>query len=262
MSTDASPAGADIAVLITCEHGGNRIPEAYRKYFSGDFDLVRTHRGFDPGALEMAKDMATSINAPLLASTITRLVVDLNRSIGHPQLHCEKLRDTSAELRSAIIDTHYRPYRTRAEQMIADAIARHGRVLHLGCHSFTPELDGELRQADIGLLYDPARVAEKQLCLGWQQAMARRDVRLSIRRNYPYRGDADGLTTTLRRLFPVEAYLGVELEVNQKHVFTGGHHWSALRGVIIEALGETLQRPLRPKASTRVSTCPPHRFPP
>lgn len=262
MMDTATHTPPDTALLITCEHGGNRIPPDYRKYFSGHFDLVRTHRGFDPGALEMAKALATSLNAPLLASTITRLVVDLNRSIGHPQLHYDKLRDEPAEVRNSIIDTHYRPYRTQAEQMVTDAIARQGRVLHLGCHSFTPELDGDVRQADIGLLYDPAREAEKQLCLEWQQALARRDVRLSIRRNYPYRGDTDGLTTSLRRVFPPEAYLGIELEINQKHVFTGGHHWSALRGLIIEALGETLQRPVRPSESARLSTCPSYRFPP
>jgi len=237
------------ALLITCEHGGNRIPAAYRKYFSGHFDLVRTHHGFDPGALEMAREMAHALNAPLLASVITRLVVDLNRSIGHPQLHAEALRTAPPALRGEIVDTHYRPYREQAVQMAADAIASHGRVLHLGCHSFTPELDQELREADIGLLYDPARPKEKQLCHAWREAMARRDVRLVIRRNYPYRGTGDGLTTTLRRRFDPDAYLGVELEINQRHVFTGGHHWSSLRSVIIDSLGEVLDRPVRPSES-------------
>lgn len=259
--TDTDPT-AELALLITCEHGGNRIPPSYRKYFSGRFDLVRTHRGFDPGALEMARAMATALRAPLLASTTTRLVVDLNRSLGHPELHDEKLRDAPTALREAIVDTHYRPYRERAEQMVRAAIARHGRVLHLGCHSFTPELDGDVRQADIGLLYDPARDAEALLCLAWQQAMAGRDRRLEIRRNEPYRGDADGLTTTLRQQLPAEHYLGIELEINQRHVFTGGHHWSALRGVVIASLGETLQRPVRAKESARLSTCPSYRFPP
>ena len=247
---DDTPA-AVTGLIVSCEHGGNRIPEPYRKYFSGHFDLVRTHRGFDPGALEMAEAAAEAFDAPLLASTVTRLVVDLNRSIGHPELHFESLRQTPAALRKALVDAHYRPYRVQAERLAAEAIAQSGRVLHLSCHSFTPVLDEDVRRADIGLLYNPRRPAEKELCLRWQQAMARRDVRLAIRRNYPYRGSGDGLTTTLRRRFAPDAYLGVELEINQHHVFTGGHHWSALRSLILEALGETLQRPVRPSESAR-----------
>ena len=37
-----------------------------------------------------------------------------------------------------------------------------------------------------------------------------------MRRNAPYRGDADGLTTALRRELPVSRYEGIELELNQR----------------------------------------------
>ena len=33
-------------------------------------------------------------------------------------------------------------------------------MIHLSSHSFTPELDGKVRKADIGLIYDPARQRE------------------------------------------------------------------------------------------------------
>ena len=36
-----------------------------------------------------------------------------------------------------------------------------------------------------------------------------------MRRNAPYRGDTDGLTTALRRELPEGRYLGLELELNQ-----------------------------------------------
>jgi hypothetical protein len=35
-----------------------------------------------------------------------------------------------------------------------------------------------------------------------------------VRRNYPYRGAADGLTTSLRRKLNTPRYLGIEIEVN------------------------------------------------
>ncbi len=142
-------------LVITCEHGGNRIPKPYRDLFYAHQALLDTHRGFDPGALTMARALATAFAAPLVASTVSRLLVDLNRSIGHPCLYFEATRNESAEVRRRIVKHYYQPYRARAERLVRQAIANHGHVLHLSSHSFTPELDGKVRNADIGLLYDP-----------------------------------------------------------------------------------------------------------
>ena len=105
----------------------------------------------------MARELAAAFKAPLVASTITRLVVDLNRSIGHPRLHGEGVRKLPRAERDSILREHYLPYRTEAEGLIHKAIARGRRVVHVSSHSFTPELHGKVRAADVGLLYDPAR---------------------------------------------------------------------------------------------------------
>ena len=57
-----------------------------------------------------------------------------------------------------------------------------------------------------------------------------------MRRNYPYAGKGDGLTSHLRRRFPPGAYVGIELEINQSIVFAAGRRWTALRGVLIDSL--------------------------
>jgi hypothetical protein len=38
---------------------------------------------------------------------------------------------------------------------------------------------------------------------------------IRVRRNYPMRGTREGLTQSLRREFPPESYLGIELQMNQ-----------------------------------------------
>jgi predicted N-formylglutamate amidohydrolase len=78
-------ARAATAFLVTCEHGGNRIPAPYRKLFVRQRALLDSHRGWDPGALQMARALSTALRAPLVASTTSRLLVDLNRSAGHPR---------------------------------------------------------------------------------------------------------------------------------------------------------------------------------
>lgn len=230
------------AFLVTCEHGGNRVPARYRSCFAGHEALLHSHRGYDPGALAMARDLARQLGAPLRYATISRLLVDLNRSPGHPRLHGAAIRPLPAELRHQILARHYLPFRARAEAAIALEIAHGKRVVHLSSHSFTPVLDGVLRNADVGLLYDPARPGEAALCLAWQARLQARAPGLRVRRNYPYAGTSDGFTAYLRRRFPAADYLGVELEINQAIVQAGGPAWRRLRAAVGASLAEALEQ--------------------
>jgi len=222
--------------LITCEHGGNRIPPRYRPLFAGHEAQLQTHRGYDPGALAVARELARAMASPLFVSTTSRLLVDLNRSIGHPRLYAEATRGAPVAVRREILEKYYLPYRDKVEAHIAEAIAHGKRVIHLSSHSFTPVLDGAIRNADIGLLYDPARSGEIELCRRWQAQLKARAPELKVRRNYPYTGKSDGFTAYLRRRFPADVYIGIELEINQQHVFKDGPQWPALRHHVIEAL--------------------------
>jgi predicted N-formylglutamate amidohydrolase len=71
-----------IELLVSCEHGGNRIPPRYRKLFSASAGVLATHRAYDPGALAVARDFARAFRAQLFYSTVSRLLVELNRSLG------------------------------------------------------------------------------------------------------------------------------------------------------------------------------------
>ena len=224
------------AFMVTCEHGGNRIPAPYRPLFEGRRALLDSHRGYDPGALVVAKELATAFEAPLVTSTVSRLLVDLNRSIGHPQLFSAATRGAPANLRAKIVEQHYRPYRAHVERLVRQSVSRGRRVIHISSHSFTPELNGQVRRADVGLLYHPARHGEAELCARWKAAITEFAPELWVRRNYPYAGKGDGLTAHLRRRFPRGVYVGIELEVNQKIALAAGRRWTALRRVLIASL--------------------------
>lgn len=203
------------AVLLTCEHAGNQVPREFRHCFAGQAAVLASHRGWDPGALPIARRLARLFQSPLLVYPYTRLLIEPNRSPGHPALYSAFTRDLPREARAALRDAYYLPHRGAVEEAVAARLHRGGRVLHLAVHSFTPVLDGTVRHADLGLLYDPKRSGERALCTAWQSALRAQSPTLRVRRNYPYRGAADGLTTHLRRLFPDGAYLGIEIEVNQ-----------------------------------------------
>lgn len=221
--------------LVTCEHGGNRIPAPYRRLFVGQQALLESHRGYDAGALVLAKELAHSCQAPLVASTTSRLLVDLNRSIGNRTLFSAATRGASADARAQIVEEHYRPHRDRVEEMVAQAVSLAQRVIHVASHSFTPELDGKARSADVGLLYDPRRRGEVEMCARWRDSLVALAPELRVRRNYPYAGKGDGLTSHLRTLFTESQYVGVELEVNQRFVAEGGRRWTGVRRALVDS---------------------------
>lgn len=230
----------DDSFLISCEHGGNRIPAAYRHLLAGHGQVLRSHRGYDPGALRMARDLAAALDAPLHACTVSRLLIELNRSPRHARLYSEFTRDAGAEVRRELLERYYLPYRDAVETRVGAMAASGLRVVHLSSHSFTPALDGVVRDADIGLLYDPRRGGERALCREWRLALGRYAPGLKVRMNYPYAGTSDGLTTHLRRRFPGTDYLGIELEINQRHA-ASGRAWRALREAVIASLRDALQ---------------------
>lgn len=224
------------ALIITCEHGGNQVPAAYATLFAGCEALLDTHRGWDAGALSMAQQLATAFNAPLFAATTTRLLIDLNRSIGHRHLHSEATRSLPLATRRAIAAQYYRPHRDAVESEVARLVTAGRRVLHIASHSFTPELGGVVRQADVAWLYDPRRAGECALAAHWLTALKHQRPDLKLRRNYPYEGKGDGLTALLRKRYPDASYIGMELEVNQRFVLADGPAWPALRADIVQAL--------------------------
>lgn len=188
------------------------MPAEFALLFAGH-EVLESHRGWDPGAAELANHLARAFSVRPIIATVTRLLVELNRSPGHPKLFSEYTRPLPRAVRQDILNRYYQPHRQAVAAAVAEGL-RHGRVLHLACHTFVPELDGVVREADAGLLYDPARSAERLFAMAWQAKLRRMAPELRVRRNYPYRGAADGLPTWLRRRFGLD-YLGLEVEVRQ-----------------------------------------------
>ena len=203
-------------ILLTCEHGGNDVPEEYQHLFEDAHHVLETHRGWDIGILPFAEEMARRLQAPLISSTVSRLLVELNRSLGHPQLFSEFSERLPKGARQELLEKYYFPHR----EMVAQAVERsleYGRVFHITVHSFTPELNGHVRNADITFLYDYRHKSERRLSELWQ-AQLEGSLPVRVRRNYPYRGHTDGLTSTLRKHWPESEYVGICIEVNQKHL--------------------------------------------
>ncbi|MDP1560469.1 MAG: N-formylglutamate amidohydrolase [Pirellulaceae bacterium] len=227
-------------LVLSCEHASAAVPARFRSLFDGQAAVLQSHRGWDPGTLELGKRLSKRFQVPLLATKVSRLLIEVNRSLHHPKLFSEYTSQLPAATKQLLIEEYYLPHREAIEQQIRVLLQQSHRVLHLSLHSFTGQWNGQPRTADLGLLYDPRRATELSTCCHWQASLQRQLPGLVIRRNYPYLGKADGLTTALRKKFAMIRYLGIELEVNQNHTLAS-RHWTdicrALEATIPELLG-------------------------
>ena len=71
--------------VIVCDHASNRIPAKY-----GDLGLTPierlSHIAWDPGALAVSQRLSEKLDAPLVQSTVSRIVIDCNRELDAPDL--------------------------------------------------------------------------------------------------------------------------------------------------------------------------------
>lgn len=234
MRRRSAAAARSIAVVLSCEHGGNRVPAVYAQLFRGAAGLLQTHRGYDRGSLAFARGLARRLRVPLFAATTTRLLVDLNRTPGHPRVFSRYVRNLPEAELAQLMQRFHTPPRRRVERAVEAALANGACVLHLAVHSFTPVLRGLRREVEVGLLYDPQRASERRYCALWQEELRAQGPKLRVRRNAPYRGSNDGLARVLRQRFADRDYLGLEIELNQK-LLVGGRFPARIEAWIAEA---------------------------
>jgi predicted N-formylglutamate amidohydrolase len=205
-----------VKLILTCEHAFNTIPQEYQDLFINAEEILESHRGYDPGALDLFNELKDLADFSFYHET-GRLLVEVNRSKGHSNLFSEFTKNLSGKQKNEILTQYYFPFRDSVEKQISSIIEKGEKVLHFSVHTFTPKLNEEIRKTDIGLLYDPSRSEEKEFSKKFKQNLKNQNPELKIRFNYPYLGKADGFITYLRKKF-TENYLGIELEVNQKFV--------------------------------------------
>ncbi len=179
--------------LITCDHAANTVPDWVNGGCLGlaETDMNR-HIAYDIGAEGVSRALGDLLNAPVICSNFSRLVIDPNRGEDDPTL-LMKLYDGTViegnrhadadELQKRLTLCH-RPYHRALESLAS----RQEDTIIVSMHSFTPQLKGRaFRPWHIGVLSahdrrfnDPflTRLSlETDLCVG---------------DNEPYNGDLPG----------------------------------------------------------------------
>lgn len=212
-------------LILTCEHASNKLPAAFKKAVPAE--VLKTHRAYDIGAVQVFRKLVKFAKPEFFCEgKFSRLFVDLNRTITNKSAFSDYLRDN--ENAKAQATAYWNEYRAAIEKFVASSLSSPKRtslknrvaksaptIIHLGIHSFTPTLNGKVRNTDIGILYDPSRPQERAYANIIKAEIKRLYPAMKVRFNYPYKGTSDGLTTTLRKKFGPQ-YVGIEIEINQK----------------------------------------------
>lgn len=186
--------------VIICEHASNFIPAAYGTLGLEEVELSR-HIAWDPGALPVAGMLAEALDAPLVASTVSRLVIDCNRPLDATDLVPETSETTvipdnrglDQAARAERVAISHQPFHAALDELVAARLAAGRAAWLVTIHTFTPVYRSVPRPWHVGILHD----ADERLAGPMLAAFGRLDG-VVVGDNQPY-SPADRVYYTLER---------------------------------------------------------------
>ena len=216
--------------VILCDHASNYIPAAYGDL--GLSDAERTsHIAWDPGALAVSKRLSIALNAPLVQSTVSRLMIDCNRSLDASNLFWTLSEATRIAANEGLdqaekalrIDRYYRPYHAAVTALIDARVKARQETVLVCMHSFTPVYNGVARPWAAGLIHG----GDAAFARGVFDSLCAKREGLVIGWNEPYSA-VDGVTFTLEHHGDVRGLPAVMVEIRNDEIQTaeGEANWA------------------------------------
>ncbi len=152
---------SDKPVILVCDHASCRFPKAL-----GDMGLDpfarRCHLAIDIGAGPLTEKLAESLGVTAVIQNYSRLIVDCNRQLMDPGAFLEygdgilvpgnrNLHQEDKDLRASAL---YWPYHVAIEDQVERLRKIGPPPAFISIHSFTPVLNGESREFQMGVLWD------------------------------------------------------------------------------------------------------------
>lgn len=132
-------------LLLVCDHASNKVPSFLQELGLSEAQL-NDHIAWDPGAADVARFLAQDLDATLVLSGFSRLVIDCNRSLISPLLIAPVSdgvvvpanQNLTEAQRSHRIESYFLPYHQAIQQLLDDRLDVITTVLSI--HSFSPAL--------------------------------------------------------------------------------------------------------------------------
>jgi len=149
--------GASKLVLV-CDHASKCVPRCLDS-LGLTSEQLDDHIGWDPGAANVARLLSKNLDAPLILSGYSRLVIDCNRPLQSSQsipaqsagILIPRNQNMTDEDRVWRVNHFFLPYHHAIDALLA--ARKNIETVFLSIHSFTPILNGAVRPWDIGVSY-------------------------------------------------------------------------------------------------------------
>ncbi|MSR10548.1 MAG: N-formylglutamate amidohydrolase [Gammaproteobacteria bacterium] len=164
-------AGGRSNLVLVCDHASNRVPARLANLGLTEAQL-NSHIGWDSGAAAVSRILSACLDAPLLLSNYSRLVIDCNRWLiaadSIPQSSGGVLIPGNGVLSEGegLVRrlTLFEPYQAEIAALLSNAAPQ---CVLLSIHSFTPSLFGVDRPWSIGVCYRK----DQELARRWLAAL-------------------------------------------------------------------------------------------
>ncbi len=159
--------------VIICDHAGRRLPRALGSLGVAPEDLER-HIAWDIGARGVALGLAAELDAFVVCQRYSRLVIDCNRQLGHPESIATSSERTPIPGNQALAPEHvvarereiFEPYHAQIRRELDRRQVGQRPAILIAVHSFTPTFLDLARPWHAGVLFNrDARLAEPLLHL-------------------------------------------------------------------------------------------------
>jgi predicted N-formylglutamate amidohydrolase len=228
-------------LVLICDHAGRAVPHALGGLGVGEAEMDR-HIAYDIGARAVTQRLSELLDATAILHNYSRLVIDCNRPLGHPESIGDVSDGTpipgnerlSEPLALQRIDALFWPY----HQAISTEIGHRWRTegvppVLFSVHSFTPNFGEQARPWDAGVLYsrDPR--------IGAPMMEILREHGLNIGDNEPYSGLEAAYTIDAHGTSPGIANGVIEIRQDQVADEEGQERWAQ---ILADAMLQIIRR--------------------
>jgi len=214
-------------MVISCDHASNRVPDEVNNGSLGlDEEDMARHIAYDVGAAGVSRHLSRLLDAPLIMSRFSRLVIDPNRGEDDPTLVMQLYDGTIIPANRALSETQltarivnlYRPYHTAFAKLMA---ARANPIL-IAVHSFTAQLEGRPKRPwHVGVLFaNDQRLSTPML------AALRDQEDICVGENEPYGGHLPGDSVERHALLQNHPNILIELRNDLIRTDAQQRHWA------------------------------------
>lgn len=238
-SVRVSNRGGSGAYVLTCDHASNFMPPEYGALGLSEAELAR-HIAWDPGALAVARRMAEAMDATLVETCISRLVLDCNRPLDAPDLVPPVSETTpipgnqqlTPQERQARVDRCWKPFHDTVDAVVRERLARGQETRLVSVHSFNPVYKGVSRPWQIGIIHDEDTRLARPLIASLEAVAG-----LSVAANQPY-SPADLVYFTLERHARSRGLPCAMIEIRNDEVAdaAGQRKWAQLLAALLSRI--------------------------